>query len=276
MPAPRRTIGVAIPGYIVHLPKLPRLLDSIATQTRPPDAVVVSASNCTDADAAPLLSRGWPFPLRIICHADRRNAAQNRNIAARALDTEIISFCDADDVMHPQRLEILADVFARTGAEFVLHGFIAPPSPAFDAPFRLYDRPWPCALNPPGLTLDAYIAASHPPQFGHVSVTRELAARHQFPENLSFERREDAEFVGGLLAQPHIRSAHIELGLTKYACAGSWVGAPEGSGVYALGGTARFGRSIGALPGVRGTKLFGLLQSTWRALPVSVRSRFLK
>jgi glycosyl transferase family 2 len=271
----RRTIGVAIPSYAAHIQRLPALLASIEQQTCKPEQVVVSCSGSVSADLAHL-RLGWSFPLSILSHGGRKNAAQNRNLAARALGTDIVSFCDADDVMHPQRLEIIGDTFAATGADVVLHGFLSPPSPEYAAPFQPYDKPWRYAVNPTHLTLDDYLAYVPPPICSHVSLTRDVAKRHRFPESLSFERREDSELVGELLARPDIRSAHIAMALTKYECAGSWVGAPAGSGVYELGGAARLGRSIGALPGMRSSKAFILMQSMWRALPVSWRARFMK
>ena len=97
-------IGVAIPCYIGHIEQLQVLLDSIAAQTRLPDKVVVSCSSTTEMP--PEFSK-YEFDLQIICDPMRKNTAQNRNIAAQLLDTDVITFFDADDVMHPQRIEFV-------------------------------------------------------------------------------------------------------------------------------------------------------------------------
>jgi hypothetical protein len=61
--------------------------------------------------------RRGSFPPTIVTRRDRRSAAENRNAAARALDTDDISFIDADDEMHPQRTAIVGDVFAPAGVD---------------------------------------------------------------------------------------------------------------------------------------------------------------
>ena len=272
MPTP--TLGVAIPCYHPHIPRLEQLLLSIEDQTSRPDEVVVSCSGCTDNDVRGLLNR-WSFPVTIKTHPARKNAAQNRNIAARALGTEYVSFFDADDIMHPQRLEIIRHAFATTRVDLVMHGCLSPPSPEFAQPFQIYPRPWPLSVNPAGRKAPEQ-ATRFAPHHGQLSATRELVRTVAFPENLSLERREDSEFVDQVIARAGTRSAFIDLALSKYETAGSWVGAPEGSGVYALDWTARFGYSVLALPGLKRSRLFSALQSTWRALPLSIRGRFLR
>ena len=101
-------IGVAIPCYVGHLDKLLNLLDSIDNQTRLPDKVVVSCSSTIDHQVFP----NYKFPFEIVYDEAKKNTAQNRNIAAeRLLDNDAISFIDADDIMHPQRIEFIERAF---------------------------------------------------------------------------------------------------------------------------------------------------------------------
>ena len=112
-------IGVAIPCYVGHIDKLRNLLDSIDNQTRLPDKVVVSCSSTIDHQVFP----NYKFPFEIVYDEAKKNTAQNRNIAAeRLLDNDIISFIDADDIMHPQRIEFIERAF-EGGADIVLHNF---------------------------------------------------------------------------------------------------------------------------------------------------------
>jgi hypothetical protein len=265
------SIGLAVPCYGPHISKLAALLQSIESQTLRPAQVVISCSGAAPEDLAHLQG-GWPFPVRIDAFPHRRNAAQNRNAAARVLDTDLISYLDADDTMHPQRLEILTRIFDDTGVDVVLHGCASPPHPLYEAAFPPLPEPWPVTVNSPGSKSPE--SSTFTPVHGHVTVTRVLAQRIGQPENLSFERREDSEFVDRLIATPGIRSAFVDLALTKYVSAGTWVDAPDGSGSYALGKTGSVVRDLMDLPLLNSAKR--PMQAFWRGLPLSIRQRFLK
>jgi glycosyltransferase involved in cell wall biosynthesis len=113
-------IGVAIPCFDKHLPYLFLLLDSIETQTLMPDKVCVS---CSSTDVFPP-SRKYSFPLEIVLTKEKHNAAQNRNIAMdRLREMDYISFMDADDIMHPQRIEVLRNVFEDHNCQMILHNY---------------------------------------------------------------------------------------------------------------------------------------------------------
>ena len=101
-------LGVAIPCFIKHIDHCYKLLDSINEQSRLPDQVIVSCSSSKPED---FVKREYKFPLTVITSEERKNSAQNRNIAASKLDTDVISFIDADDIMHPQRLEVIENAF---------------------------------------------------------------------------------------------------------------------------------------------------------------------
>lgn len=110
MSEPTLTIGVAIPCFIKHINLLKRVLDSIENQTRKPDQVIVSCSEAGAADI-PYRQSDYSYPLKIITHPEIKSGSENRNIAASGLTTDIISFFDADDVMHPQRIECIEACF---------------------------------------------------------------------------------------------------------------------------------------------------------------------
>ena len=104
------TIGIAIPCYIGHLDKLKVLLKSIEDQTVLPDKVVVSCSS-TKREHIDIDESEYTYPLMIITHEHKMNASQNRNCAASHLDTDIITFFDADDIMHVQRNQCIISGF---------------------------------------------------------------------------------------------------------------------------------------------------------------------
>ena len=114
-------IGVAIPCYKGHITRLFELLDSIEKQTRVPDKVVVSCSSTDDFTHC----KEYNFSLEIVITSEKKTAAQNRNIAISRLATmDYITFIDADDIMHPQRIEILLKVFHEYDCDIILHNFL--------------------------------------------------------------------------------------------------------------------------------------------------------
>jgi glycosyltransferase involved in cell wall biosynthesis len=118
-------VGVGIPCYKPHLATLWRLLDSIATQTVVPDIVVVETSSTSDVDVDASKLGHYGFELHVIAVPERRNASENRNATIQLLldnNCTIISMLDADDIMHPQRMEFVHAAID-AGAEIVLHNF---------------------------------------------------------------------------------------------------------------------------------------------------------
>jgi glycosyltransferase involved in cell wall biosynthesis len=73
---------------------LPRLLDSIAAQTRAPDEIVVVDGGSTDATLDVLRARATSLPLKIVS-LPNANISQGRNAAIRAARGDIICSTDA-------------------------------------------------------------------------------------------------------------------------------------------------------------------------------------
>ena len=114
-------IGVAIPCYYGHIERLYDLLDSIEKQTILPTKVVISISSTSKFN----LNKTYSFPLSVIITVDKQNAAKNRNIAAlNLLDMDYITFIDADDIMHPQRIEFLLKGFQTYDSDIILHNYL--------------------------------------------------------------------------------------------------------------------------------------------------------
>ena len=203
----KRTIGVAIPCYRPHISKLKECLDSIEAQTVRPDHVVVVCSSSSPND----IPTDWKysFPLDIVCRSDQRNAAQNRNEAWPLLGTEYISFFDADDVMHPQRIECLK----RCDADIVLHAFSEDQS----QPFRIEPTYLHGVLvRAPSGCADCTRAYGCRIHHAHATVRREILTRIQYREEPDYERREDSVFCGDVLALPGIKNTYIPQPLSLY------------------------------------------------------------
>ena len=200
-------IGVAIPCYKYHISILKRCLDSIEAQTRKPDEVVVSCSSCTDTD---IPSYSYSFPLRIITRPTRHNAAENRNYAAGHLTTDIISFFDCDDVMHPQRIELVLGCFP---CDIVLHAFVQKVE---------HTKLYPSITRIRNILRQGYYCAvvgddySILPRHAHVSVRRRVLDRVRYTETVEWERREDSYFCWQVLAIPEYKNVFIMDPLSSY------------------------------------------------------------
>jgi hypothetical protein len=115
------TLCLAIPCYKPHLEGLNKLLDSVRSQTRKPDQVIIVSSESQASDAKDIiLDNGWLLCLK----SDYANASMNRNLLAQLSNCDIISFIDADDTMHERRCELIAQQFENDSTlDVVTHGF---------------------------------------------------------------------------------------------------------------------------------------------------------
>jgi len=207
-----RTIGIAIPCYNGHIQKLIECLDSINAQTRKPDVVSISCSS-TKPDEFPLL-RNYGFAIIVSTCTERKNAAENRNIAARRLTTDYISFFDADDNMHPQRIEGIMVAFSEP-CDIVLHSFYMDEEVLL--PYKRIEsftiRRNMLRQAPSGCLIIYDNASIHHSQ---VSVRREIYEYSPFAEEKEYEVREDCVFCYRILGMKGIQSAHISNALSKY------------------------------------------------------------
>lgn len=211
------SIGVAIPCYKPHIPKLGALLDSIEKQTVKPEMVVISCSSCSPLDIPTLPN--YSFKYNILIHSDRKNAAQNRNIAIAELKTDIITFIDADDVMLPRRLEIIRQAYSE-GARLIIHNYTQDNTYMPNEGEKFAILHWAVFRSRTGCLQhywDWRIAMHH----SQASVGREVIDRVKFNEGEGYERREDAVFCGDVAALGY-QTAYIANILSKYEPAGHW------------------------------------------------------
>jgi len=110
-------IGVCIPCYKLHIPFLKHCLDSIENQTRKPDIVSISIS---EEQQMPILPT-YSFPVKIVCSAEKQCEGKNRNIATANIDTDIVTFFDADDIMHESRIEVIGKHFEESDIDGFIH-----------------------------------------------------------------------------------------------------------------------------------------------------------
>jgi hypothetical protein len=207
-------IGVAIPCYSGHIEKLYNLLDSIENQTLLPDKVVISCSSTKELK----INRDYNFCLQIILNEEQKNVSQNRNIAGLNLNNmDYITFIDADDIMHPQRIEFLFKTFQSTNSDIILHNYhfgestdifkyyetvnfrINSMTKCYSGCITHYDK-------------DSNFKIHH----GHVSVKRHIFEKVKFPEEEDFHTREDSVFCFFVFSLPDITNAYIVNELSLY------------------------------------------------------------
>jgi glycosyltransferase involved in cell wall biosynthesis len=213
--------GVAIPCFCDHVPLLLQLLYSIEAQTRLPDRVVVSCSSTVGSVQTPQYS----FPLTIIVTEDKKNAAQNRNIAINHLmDMDYVTFMDADDIMHPQRLEIIANVLDYTGCDIVLHHFLTD--------LHVFERIDHIAMRVNQLTqcmsgcirhVDLYRYQNEHIHHAQSTVSQRVLDAVRYPEEEEYYSKEDCVFCWRVLGLDFVTNAYIANGLSFYKPSGTQV-----------------------------------------------------
>lgn len=121
-------IAVCIPCAPKDRVYLTYCLASVQAQTRRPDLIIVSLSVIADPQKLVLDISNITIPVEFVYSPKPLMAGANRNLtAARAVElgADILSFFDADDIMHPRRLERIETIYTEhpelTG---LIHHFI--------------------------------------------------------------------------------------------------------------------------------------------------------
>jgi glycosyltransferase involved in cell wall biosynthesis len=218
-------IGVAIPCYYGHIQRLYDLLDSIEKQTILPNKVVVSSSSTKDFKNDKI----YNFPLEVIVTEEKQNASKNRNIAASKLnDMDYITFIDADDLMHPQRIEFLLKGFQQHNSDIILHNYFESSKGSvnsfLETKQEIKIRTHTLIQNWSGCIthINGYNASIDKIHHGKVTVKREIYEKVQFPEEPEFETKEDCVFCYRVFSLPNIKDAYIQNEISYYnpSCTG--------------------------------------------------------
>jgi hypothetical protein len=116
--------SLIIPCYPKHAPLLYPLLKIYTKQARLPDEVVISLSEINKVPQAILTKLNtinWPFTLKLLTSQKYLLAGSNRNRAAQHSSGNVIICQDADDIPHPQRVEIIMYFFENFGIDHLMH-----------------------------------------------------------------------------------------------------------------------------------------------------------
>jgi len=108
------SVSVIIPCYM-DADTLAAALDSVLFQSRPVDEIIV-VNDCSpqsrEIDAIMAL---YPS-VRYITNSENVGLAATRNIGLKSATTDIVSFLDADDQLHPQKIEFQLLAYESGGA----------------------------------------------------------------------------------------------------------------------------------------------------------------
>lgn len=121
------TTSVIVPCYHAHFKFLPELCQSLSEQSILPDEVVISVSEVDKIDYDDFVSFSnisYPFPVVIATTNEKLFAGQNRNVACAHAQGDIFICQDADDIPHPQRIEIVKHFFETHSMDMLLHRWV--------------------------------------------------------------------------------------------------------------------------------------------------------
>ena len=207
-------IGIAIPTFGDHIFHLKKLLSIISESTILPKQVSVSISSFDQE----LILEKYPFDLIITKSKDKKNACENRNIAAKKLSTDIISFIDGDDIPHVKRNEYLLNSF-KNGSNAVVHNYYRNSDvnsewykTELDS-LNYFDN----YVNTAPDNWDFAINSEYHQDYacGHISIRKKIFDNIFYNELIGWEIGEDAEYTKRLVKNG-IKISYVSNKLTQY------------------------------------------------------------
>src|SRR3954468_10510533 len=126
---------------------LPRALESVKAQTRPPDEIIVIDDGSPPDHAEAVRAAAEKYGAQLV-RQENRGLASARNAGWNAASARYVAFLDADDAWHPRKLETqLAIMESRPELVLTAHDFtVGPPFPELPAKSRLRKYRWTWAL----------------------------------------------------------------------------------------------------------------------------------
>ncbi len=110
------TTSVLVPCAGAHVARLPELIAALRAQTRKPDEIIVAVSGCK-------VSALKRLDVDLVHSVNPLSAGANRNRAGAIARGDVFIYQDADDLPHPQRVEIIASLFERYAIDHLMHYF---------------------------------------------------------------------------------------------------------------------------------------------------------
>lgn len=118
--------SLLIPCHNKHTIFIPNLIDCLEASFAKPDEVLFSISEFRESNTLNDYGdriKNLGIKIDFIRNKERKNAAENRNLLAKKSESEVLVFQDADDMFHPQRIEILKHFFLNFDVNHIAHSY---------------------------------------------------------------------------------------------------------------------------------------------------------
>jgi len=121
------------PSFSIVVPIVPkhhrhalRLVQNLMSGAIKPLEIIFAGSSQTENSKQELVSLSQLYPdlIRLHLSIEKYTAGQNRNRGWDIARGDYISFCDADDLYSPSRLEVLKEEINETNADLLLHDYL--------------------------------------------------------------------------------------------------------------------------------------------------------
>ncbi len=156
-------VTIIVPGFDVA-DYAAEALDSLRAQTRPDWVAVLVDDASTDATGALFDAAAAADPrFRVVHHERRRGLGAARNTGLDLVETPLVGFLDADDVLTPRALERLVGVLDASGSDFAVGAYVRLRPDDAGAYAVGTVQPWVAAATTPerrATTIDQHPAAS--------------------------------------------------------------------------------------------------------------------
>lgn len=221
-------ISIVIPCIPRDIKYLDRLLNSIKNQTYLPHEVIIALSGISQKESRLLETKlkTPKFPIYISGTATKKYASENRNRGAYYATGDIISFMDADDTMHPEKLFFVNHYFNLYHPRVFIHGYSIGINNIVKLPKKhnimfgkkIYDL----AKTERGLLVDFNEEKwwiSEKMHHGHVSISKDIVKNVKYREGRQFRRGQDSIFVRDILkhyGRNNSTAVFVDLPLSQY------------------------------------------------------------
>ena len=120
------TISIGVPAIFQDMNTLQDLIDSVEKQTVMPDEIVIYMTGVGSSKVSTTFRQITDVPIRIFTETEQKMSGYSRNRVMEQATSEFVMFLDADDLMHPRRVEMVKENLKK-GFTLVLNGHQDPP-----------------------------------------------------------------------------------------------------------------------------------------------------